>query len=106
MVNFDVTGKNTRRDQRAHLMEAAVRTFEIQFVDSRYSAPKLKLVVAGNLDGAREEAVRILNESAHHLAVRVYLRSELVFSLERIAEGRAEPAPASSPPPQTAAHGM
>jgi hypothetical protein len=85
------------------LAEAAVRTFEVQIVDSRYSVPTLKLVVAANLDGVREEAARILDESTYHLSVNVYLRSELVVSLGDTAKERPQAAAASSSSPQIAA---
>ena len=83
-----------------------MRTFEIQVVDGRYPVPQLKLVVAANLDGAREEAVRILNESPHHLTVNVYLSAELLFSVGRPAEERRaalieQPSPPENPAPAT-----
>jgi hypothetical protein len=77
--------------------EDAVHTFEFHITDDRYATPTLKLVLAANKDGARDEAQRTLNNSAHHRGVAVYLNAERLFGLDALADAPGAAAAPGSP---------
>ena len=65
-----------------------MHTFQLYITDDRYSVPTLKLVLASNSNGAREEAERMLMESPHHVRVVGFLNALRLFDVARPAEDR------------------
>jgi hypothetical protein len=76
-----------------------VHTFEFHIADDRYATPTLKLVLAANKAGARDEAQRTLNDCAHHRGVAVYLNAERLFGLGALADAPGAVAAPRSPEP-------
>ena len=58
-----------------------MHTYELFITDDRYSVPTLKLVMASNEAGVREEAACSLAESPHHVSVTVYLNAARLFDI-------------------------
>ena len=53
--------------------------------------PTLKLIMAPNRAGAREEAERLLAESRHHVSVAVYLNAAPLFEVGPLATDKSCP---------------
>ena len=58
-----------------------MQTYQFFVTDDRYTVPTLKLNMAPNRAGAREEAERLLAESRHHVSVAVYLNAAPLFEV-------------------------
>jgi hypothetical protein len=68
-----------------------MHTYQLIINDDRHPVPTLKLVVASNEDGVREEAERSLVASAHHVSVAVYLNAVRLFDIGTPARNRDRP---------------
>jgi hypothetical protein len=60
-----------------------MRTFSLFIEDRRYGAPTLQLIMAADVDRARELALRELCASGEHLAVEVQEDGRTVFRAAR-----------------------
>ena len=65
-----------------------MHAYQLFIDDDRYLAPTLKLVLASNESGVREQAEDVLVESRHHISVAVYLNAARLFEVRTQARGR------------------